>query len=213
MKKAFVLAMVVGLAASVAQANYVVNGDFEAGSLAGWNQWGPIGWGAGSTIANAGSARTGGFGARIRVEPQGSLGIKQVVAVPANTPLDFTAYVQTGANSAHWAEVLLYPFAVTDDAAQIDSGAGSGPYLVWKRDSWGGVAGVPGGNLPTLDWEQVTGNISSPSGFVTIAFKFGASGTTSNTNLRVDDVSLVPEPACLILMLSGFGLILRRRTR
>ncbi|HOA74478.1 MAG TPA: carbohydrate binding domain-containing protein [Phycisphaerae bacterium] len=216
MKKLTTIAVLcVGLAAPMSLANYVTNGDFEAGTLEGWTQWGPIGWGSGEVRVEdtAASVHSGSYGLRIRTTPNGSLGVKQVVAVPANTPLTLSAWVKAPGASypVNWAEVLLYPFAVTDDATQIDNN--SDPYLVWKRDSWGGKDGVPGGFLPTpnQDWELVTGTITSPTGFVTIAFKFGQNDQLNAGNIRVDDVVLVPEPAAALLLVAGLPLLRRRR--
>lgn len=196
MKKLVFIGLVIGLAAPAGLANFVQNGDFEGGVLGAWSQWGPINWGAGEVRVDTTSQHTGVYGVRIRTEPNGSLGMKQVVAVPVNTPLTFSAWVKTPGTvfNENWAEVMLFPFAVTNDATQIDSGAGSAPYIIWKRDTGGGTSGIPGGYLPTpnSDWEQVTGSITSLSGYVTIAFKYGQNNQTTNSNMRVDDISLVP---------------------
>ncbi|MBP7934098.1 MAG: hypothetical protein KA354_05550 [Phycisphaerae bacterium] len=201
-------------AVPVLGAELVVNPGFESGDLAPWVQWGP-GWGdSGPVAVQSVTVYEGTYAAEIPLNANGgSYGFKQLVDVPANTPLTFSCYVNAPNPGQNWAEVLLFPDAVLDDT-NIDSGDLSKPFMIWKRDSWTGVPGLPGGTLPTVDalgdegWEKVTGTISSSTGTVTIAFKWGGFVTSS---MLVDGVSLTPEPASLLILLAGLPLLRRSR--
>jgi len=191
----------------------VVNGGFESGDVAPWVQWGPYGWGtAGPVKTQSTTVFEGSYAAELPLN-DGSYGFKQWVDVPADTPLTFSCYVKAPNPGQNWAEVLLYPDAVVDNN-NIDSGDLSKPYMIWKRDSWGGAAGVAGGALPTVDefgdegWEKVTGTITSATGTVTVAFKWGGFASGS---MFVDGVTLTPEPASLLILLAGLPLLRRSR--
>jgi hypothetical protein len=226
MRKLCMLALIAAVAVPASAA--VINGDFEATtgnvanmSINGWTTW-RGGWGgalgSGELINPDTTKRAGAQSARIQLNnAQGSFGIFQIVDVPANTPVDFQSFVRvTGTGTSRWAEALVFNYAAT--ASDIDSGTISGPYLAWKRDDWTGAAGVPGGKLPTVasagetdSWEKVNKTVTSPTGKVTIAFKWGSSGANVSASLRVDDVTLTPEPAALALLGLPMLLMVRRR--
>jgi hypothetical protein len=222
MRKVLLLTVASLAVAASAYGNLVTNPGFETGDLTGWQTW-RAGWSVGDTIsANTAQKAFGAYCMRIQFSNgEGSHGIYQVVPVTANLEHDFSTWVRANVNSANWSEVLLYNYAVTD-SDDIDSGAKSAPYLIWKRDSWNGVAGTPGGMLPTVAtvpgpgnaWEYVTGSVASPTGYVTIAYKWGRSGEGFSGGMFVDDVSLtpIPEPATLLALGLGLaGLAIRRR--
>lgn len=226
MRSVIVCALLVLALAASASANLVTNGGFETGTLAGWTKWGPIGWGSNCDTVTQSSASVadGTWRARLQISNgEGSFGIYQVVAVPANVLCNFETWVRATSNSVNWAEVLLFNYAATP--GDIDSGAISKPFCVWKRDSWTGYAGVPGGTLPTVatpggpgdSWEKVTGAATSSTGFMTIAYKWGRSGGGFSGSMYVDanKLTAVPEPSSLLALMTGAiglaGLAFRRR--
>lgn len=227
MRKFVFVAIALMVAAPVLAQNQVTNWSFETGDLSGWTQWFCSGWGSGMscTAQSSTSVVDGSWRARLQINNgEGSFGIYQVVSVAPGLAQNFETWVRATSNNVNWAEVLLYNYKVTD-TNDIDSGTISKPYCIWKRDSWGGYSGVPGGYLPTVatvpgpgdSWEQVTGSVTSPTGFVTIAYKWGRSGGGFSGSMYVDAVTLtpVPEPSSLLALFTGLaglaGLVLRKR--
>ncbi len=234
----FSAVVVLAVATSAFGVNIVTNPGFEAGNLNGWSTWMPS-WCVGcTTTTDTGTKLSGSYSGRLQISNgQGSFGIKQIVTLPAQMPnpahgnamenvlsyvVDFSSWVRTGSNNVNWAEVMVFNYAAPD--GDIDSGTISKPFCVWKRDSWTGYEGVPGGTLPTVAtppagdlWEKVTKAAWSamPGETYTIAFKWGRSGAGFSGSLRIDDVSLnvvptfVPEPATMLLL--GIPALLVRR--
>ncbi|MCL6630772.1 MAG: PEP-CTERM sorting domain-containing protein [Armatimonadetes bacterium] len=232
MRKVLVLLVLILTAAlPLAAQNLVQNPGFEASSgtpIPGWTNWFCTGWGSGMSVEiNTSNKVSGANSARLRINNgSGSFGIYQVVSVTPNVLHNFSTWVRATSNTSNWAEVLLFNYQVTN-TGDIDSGTISRPYLIWKRDSWGGVSGVPGGSLPTIasnvppypgnSWEYVTGTVSSPTGYVTIAYKWGNGSGGFSGSMYVDEVSLtaVPEPGSLLALSTGIiglaGIVIRRR--
>ncbi|HPD32337.1 MAG TPA: hypothetical protein PLL20_20275 [Phycisphaerae bacterium] len=209
------------LTATSAFANLIQNGSFETGDISGWTYWHAPWCVNCQAVVQTGSGTMvdGQSRARLQISNgEGSFGLYQVVAVPTDKEVTLEAWVRATSNNVNWAEVLLYDYAVTD-INDIDSGEKSAPYMIWKRDSWGGVSGLPGGYLPTVatsggpgdSWEMTTKTLTSvPSGVVTVAFKWGRSGGGFSGSMYLDAITLTPEPA-MMLLLGLPALFLRRR--
>lgn len=226
MRKMIVLLIALLVISAPAFANLVVNSGFETGDMSGWSTW-RASWSVGDAVStNTVQKAFGAYCARMQFSNgEGSFGMYQVIPVAVGVQYDFSTWVRASVNSNNWAEVILFNYKVTD-TGDIDSGSKSAPYLIWKRDSWGGVNGIAGGSLPTIatpggpgnSWEYVNNSVTSSTGFVTVAYKWGRSGGGFSGGMFVDDVSLVqavPEPASLLAFGTGLigmaGFAIRRR--
>ena len=222
-----------GLGASTASANIIVNGDFESGGFAststssitpgsnagqGWYSDAPREW-AGNTsspiegtrdAASAGNGREKNFGQIVTEDSSGDLQFS----------FDWEFVNASGRDNLFGVEYWVYTTDNGSASLNTDENAtpgGSG----WTQQLFGSVSEDfdVSGSSETRNG-SVTETVTLPGQtYVAVALRSistGLSGDYSSTNdlWRVDNVSLVPEPASLALMgLGGLVMFGGRRRR
>jgi len=227
MKKILFALAILAIAAS-AQANLLVNGNFEAGGSppAGWTfdraTWAPNFLGQPDTAAgndgvwNPGSTPEGSWVGRKSVGTNlaGSYWIYQVINTTADTIYSITGLYAGGVGGAQnfngtaWWEVVVAQGGY--DPNNID---GSGPRQLIAKTEIGG----PGSGF---GWTPVAGQFTATGTQVTVALKYGVWTPDWQWNYfgaywDAFDVSAIPEPASLLALGSGLvglaGFAIRRR--
>lgn len=189
--------------------NALTNGDF-AGDLTGWVV-------TGSVQATAGEAELADIST-----PEAAL-LYQSVALssgvytisfdynsglssntaPGNFPDTFFAslYFINGTGAIDIAN------AVFDDAAGLMDLDWAGPFH---------VAGAIGSSIKGPEWQHFSHDFNLTYDQVAVAFELaGLNGSAGDSSVRVDNVSivLVPEPATLLFVIGGIGVMAWRRRR
>lgn len=236
MRVAFVLAIILMIAAPSFAANLLVNGDFEAaggtmgapGNTPGWTNWsngaGNRTQGVKGTDAyNGGSAPHGGALAwAVYCKSNYSGGIYQEVTVTpgAQYVLDGWWKAISDANKApYWYEVGMINGAWNQAIADNSTAS-----TIWKRTD----ALFPNPNSDPAGYVQLsteaflagglgTNTITAAGNKITVWIKVGSGHVDGKTRARFDDMSLtqVPEPGGVLAMLTGLaglaGVVRRRR--
>lgn len=217
MKLAMLLAAVAagGLMIVPASANFLQNGDFDTGTLEGWTQHSE----AFPAVPAPGIMTSGGVhhpqpnnptsgSYLVGISHGGNLGggnaaLYQTVSVPDGVPLTLSLDVAGGVggmgnfDGAAWWEVRVIEGGWTNP----DGGS-----LLWKRELTTEGAG--------FGWEHVSEPYTSNTGEVTVVLKYGAwdpAWDWTYFGAYFDSVSLVPEPASVLLLALGLPLLRRRR--
>lgn len=209
------LALVV-LIAAPASADFLTNGNFDTGTLAGWTQHSeafpavpPLDiMTAGSVFAPAPNAPTSdgylagrGHGGNVG---GGNAALYQTVNVPIGIPLTLSFDVAGGIGGfASFDGVGWWEARINEGGwANPDAGA-----LLWKRE-----INTPGGG--GFNWEHHDVVYTSTTGTITVFLKHG--GWDPQWDYQYfgsywDTVSLTPEPGALMLLLGALPLLHRRR--
>ncbi len=208
----------VGLVATGANAQLLVNGDFDDPvSENGWTRW-QAPWTVGAPQwTDLPGPSTGDLDL-----PPGSFssyGWYQVVALPNGTVATIDGLWEGDVNPLGWAEVMLFSVPVGTPAAtivnQIDVGAAGD--IAYKKDGWGQ-------NTPPEVWGWEVCSLSPATGgnagtttsvgWVVVGLKIGTGTWNPGHNgisAHYDNLVLVPEPASALLL--GLPMLLLRRRR
>ena len=216
MKKLLVflgIVLALGLVSS-ARANLVVNGDWSTGDETGWTRW-RAPWGSGEQWNVTSNGPTPPEGTASLSNGIGSWGWFQRIPVSVPGPYTVSADWAGDIDGLGWAEVMLFSCtdALSNDdvIARID--VGNLADIAFKKDSWGM-------NPPTAwGWEAASlsphpqgngGVIEATCPEIVVALKLGST-TNAPRWTSWDNITVVPEPATLALLLLGGLALLRRR--
>jgi hypothetical protein len=203
-----------------AQANLLINGDFQTGDETGWTRW-RAPWGSGENwavddcecggccVPPSGHLSFAGGG-------QGSFGWFQRIPVVESEIYTICGSWCGDVGGAGWAEVMFFSCTAgqSDDdiIARIDTGNASD--IAVKKDSWGmnpptawaceGIELSPHPDGPGM-------SIHATCAEIVVALKLG-NVAGDNPWVCYDMLQVVPEPATVALLgLGGLGLLRRRR--
>jgi len=205
------LALIIAALAGYAGANLLVNGGFDdgGGSGAGWTvavNKGGIDWQGKKTIWIPTDLEPAYDGTQ--VEGPGTLswdkggdcggnalGVYQTVSGLVAGDYDVSAYMAGGITAGiGWMELLAWEGGW--DQSKYDS---PDPSYIMGKITLSGSQGV--------DWTLLAGVISTTTGEITVAVKFGQAGGYSINGFWCDEVELeiVPEPGTVALLITGLA--------
>ena len=204
-----IAALMVLFMAAAASANLLVNGDWSTGDETGWTQW-RAAWGSGETWAVTAAGPTQPEGTADSTTDSASFGWYQAITNPGAGPYTLSADWSGDVGGGGWAEVMFFTVPTGTDPAPV-ADAGAAGDIAAKKDSWGL-------NTPPNNWGWESAALSPATGSfnltaaagedVVVALKAGNTAVVSWDNLVV-----VPEPATMLLGISGLALVARRRRR
>ncbi len=230
MSKYIQLALVVAVAAlsiTPACANLLMNGTFENG-LTGWSSW-QSSWSGGNTATvTAEAGYGGGNGLKLSITsvawaPGASFGVYQQVSVTPGQTYKLDGMWKGMNGSGNWFEIILIDGAFNvdqaDDPAVVfnnvvtgyDSNAAFG-YPAPASFGWQSFASTYNQEVsPYIS----NGTRTATGNTMTVVLKIGSYGNPIKPSAYFDDITLtaVPEPAGLIALASGLGMLgfVRRR--
>lgn len=230
LRGAFVATLSVVITTGVAQANLLTNGDFGTGDLTGWGI--ASGGSAQTTIDYDGSegqpAGSALLDRNIVTLDDNKDVLYQIVPVTIGSQYkvdaDWKGDLHVGGDGRNWAEVMVAFIAdgspITDGTTFIDD------WILYKKASAGGPHEPP---TTGFDWESildspdggpVDGVFTATANYLVLGFNLGGrdEGDSRHTLIGpgyyyVDNasVTLVPEPAGLLLLAFGAVATLGRR--
>lgn len=179
------------------QANMLTNGDFNTGDLSGWWTWADDPDNQNAQIEPAGDYNYDGT-ANARLWSATSvweMNLGQDVAIGENTP-----YSLSFVYSARWTD-SWGSASVAIDYYDAD--------WTWIDYEWFALYNEEPGPNAEGEWLSYSGDFTTVTGTAFLSLKFQAANWTT---VYFDNVSLVPEPATLVLFAAG-GLAMLRRKR
>ncbi len=180
-----------------AGANLLVNGDFNTGDLTGWWTWAADSANQNAQIEPAdGYTYDGTANARLwSASSVWEMTLGQEIAIGENTPYS-VSFVYSSRLTDSWgsASVAIDYY----DAA-----------WTWIGYEWFALYNEEPGPNAEGEWLSYSGDFTTVTGTAYTSLKFQAANWTT---VYFDNVSLVPEPATLVLFAAG-GLAMLRRKR
>jgi hypothetical protein len=186
-------------ASGTAQAQSLVNGDWETADETGWSQVTST-WGGGFTwtVGPPGNAPTPDNAGHLTLD-SGSFGWYQVVEVP--TSWDVTVDADWMGNDISWCEVMLFTFDHDPSYADVYGVFDTGPVdaIAYKKDRFGMNP------LTTWTWEaaslsphpQGNGGTITSEGWIVVGLKLGANAGT-DVSAAWDNIVITVDPGpCL----------------
>lgn len=220
MKRIMCVLVLALLMVTSVQANLLVNGDFETGSVTGYWQpatydsppWSRFAWGgdvSNAWLTDGGGNNDGGVQGVVTASDMAmkwrwsNNGIAQTVDVAAGT--DYTLSLDvfnsaTDATANDWGIYIKVNFMRADNS-WIDLG-GTNTVEIAGYDA---AVETPG------SWVTVSGAYIAPAEAVAMTYRIIAQGNGGGGYLYADNASVVPEPATLALLSIGSLTLLRRK--
>ena len=111
-----------------------------------------------------------------------------------------------------------FDLAMANNNADVspEDDAGPGPFTLLLNES--SFTKTSDTTITGSSWRTASFDIDLGTGYDQLGIRFtasdgGISGTAANTVIAVDNVAIVPEPACLVLGMLGLGFLAARRRR